>query len=617
MNSFSRLICTPFLVVLLSLPVSSLAGKAHYLMPTPSQIYQEALNQIEAFRPDSARVLLNRLIEELSATQKLQSPFGMQVRLKRAEALEKGDMDEAAIQQLLEVATDSKKQQQWPVFANAQLSIARLHEKHQRPRLCHTALREAQMAIDTHQLDSIYPRFAIRMSSYHRIFDNKETALFYAKEVIRTAPAFNQTEFLGNGHMLTGMLLRPKYFEAAALHFLKAAEIFSNLGNQVGYMAMLCNLSSLYKDYQQLGLALKYSNAYWAAYLRARENGDEDLWLLSSYYEVRSEVMAELERHDSAYHYLQLAFESRLKLMQEENREKVVEIQARFDDKQKALKIEEQAQLLRYEATQRKLGVSIALLSLFFTGLVLFFYFKLKTANERTRYQAATINRKNKELGDALQQQIMLQGEIHHRVKNNLQVIISLLDLQREEVEDPQTLNRLESMSNRIYSMAAVHEILYNKKGGEAIHFIDYTENLCNHFQQIAPERQRPLFHLDVERVALNLETLMPLGIIMNELMTNSQKYACIPRHQLEIEIHLQACGDGYCLTYRDNGPGFPDGELAEREGGLGSYLLRSMVRQLKGRISTHNDNGAAYQIFFKAKNQHHRQHELSTGTYS
>ncbi len=616
MNSFSRLICTPSLVFLLSLSAFDLPGKAHYLMPSSSQTYQEALKQIESFKLDSARMLLNQLIARLDATRELQSPFGMQVRLKRAEALEKANEDEAAIEQLLNVSSDSKQQQQWPVFANAQLSIARLHEKHQRPKLCHAALREAQMAINTFQLDSIYPRFAIRMSSYHRVFDNKQTALFYAKEAIRTAPNFNQLEFLGNGYMLTGMLLRPKYFEAAAVHFLKAADIFDQLGNKIGYMAMLCNLSSLYKDYQQLGLALKYSNDYWAAYLNHREKGNEGLWLLSNYYEIRSRIMAESERHDSAYHYLQLAFESRLKLMREESREKAVEIQARFDDRQKALKIEEQAQLLRYEAIQRKWGVSIALLSLFFAGLVLFFYFKLKNANERTRYQAATINRKNEELGEALQQQIMLQGEIHHRVKNNLQVIISLLDLQREEVEDPQALSRLESMSNRIYSMAAVHEILYTKKGGEAIRFTDYAQNLCDHFRQIAPEHQTPHFHLDVEQVMLNLETLMPLGIMLNELMTNSQKYACMPHHQLEIDIHLQACGDGYCLTYRDNGPGFADGKLTEREGGLGSYLLRSMARQLKGRIRTHNDNGAVYQIFFKAKNQYHPQYELSADTY-
>ncbi len=617
MNDFSRFLRIGGLlsVILLCLPFESTAKTPRVVLP--GIIYEEAVAQIEAFNLDSALVLLDQIILGLEQSGELQSAFGTQVRLKRAEALEKADQDEAAIEQLLAVALDSENRKQWSAYTNAQLSVARLHEKHERPAYCYKALQQAQMAINDHQLDSLYPRFSIRMSSYHRIFGQPETALFYAKEVIRTAQQLEQTEFLGNGHMLTAMLLKDEFFEISARHYLKAAEIFESLGNYIGYSAMLCNLAALYKDHHQLELALKYSDAYRDAQDEMPKKGITDFWMRSKYYEIRSEIMSALQRYDSAHYYLQLAFDSRLKLIREENRAQVVAIEAEFHDQQKAEKIKDQAEMLRNEAVKRRLGIGIALLSLIFTGILLFFYVKLRDANEKMRQQAALISQKNLSLGKNLEKQIMLQGEIHHRVKNNLQVIISLLDIQREEIQDPKTLDRLESMSNRIYSMAAVHEMLYSKEGAETISFPAYTQQLCEHFCQIAPEGQTPVFHLDMDAPPLTLETLMPLGIIMNELMTNSLKYGTMPNHPLKIDIYLQPCADGFCLEYRDNGPGFPVGTMGERDGGLGSYLLKSMVRQLNGHLTTHNDDGAVHKIFFKEKNQQELSHEFISDTDS
>ncbi|NRA51306.1 MAG: sensor histidine kinase [Phaeodactylibacter sp.] len=455
------------------------------------------------------------------------------------------------------------------------------------------------------------------MSSYHRIFGEKETALLYAKEAIRTASDFDQVEFLGNGHMLTAMLLKGNRPEASAYHFLKAADIFKALNNHIGYSAMLCNLSSLYKDYGEFELALKYSDDYFTAYQAGEKKDHEDNWMLSNFYEIRSEIMAGMEQYDSAHHYLQLAFDSRLRLIQEENRSEVVQIEAQFNDAQKVQKIRDQAQIIEYEATKRKWGIGIAVLALLFTGVLLCFYFKLRSANHKMRLQSVLIQEKNKELGHNLEQQIMLQGEIHHRVKNNLQVIISLLELQQTDIQDPKTLDQLQSMSNRIYSMAAVHEMLYGKQGGETISLSEYTQKLCEHFKHLVPADQSLQFYLDLDASPLNIETLMPLGIVLNELMTNSLKYASLPWQQLEISMHLQPCADGYCFSYQDNGPGFPEGALVEREGGLGSYLVRSMIRQLNGRVTTSNDNGAVYQIFFKEKNQSKLQNELISDTYS
>ena len=153
--------------------------------------------------------------------------------------------------------------------------------------------------------------------------------------------------------------------------------------------------------------------------------------------------------------------------------------------------------------------------------------------------------------------------------------------------------------------MAAIHEMLYQKEGNELINLLDYTQNLCNHFSNFSEDERQPIFYLNFKDQYFNLATLMPLGIILSELLTNSLKYAAKSiEDRLTIRIGLKKTKEGYFIDYRDNGPGFPEGKLRERDGGLGTYLLKSMTRQLNGRLITNNDRGAVCNIFFKEKIQ-------------
>ena len=147
-----------------------------------------------------------------------------------------------------------------------------------------------------------------------------------------------------------------------------------------------------------------------------------------------------------------------------------------------------------------------------------------------------------------------------------------------------------------------MHDILYQKEGDHLIDFLEYTKKLCRHLSDTAVY-EPPQFNLQIPQQLFNLETLMPLGIILNELLTNSLKYAAKKGKQLLIDINLQPTKEGFLLLYKDNGPGFLDGQLKDREGGLGAYLLRSMSRQLKGSLESRNEQGAAYSIFFQEKN--------------
>ena len=250
-------------------------------------------------------------------------------------------------------------------------------------------------------------------------------------------------------------------------------------------------------------------------------------------------------------------------------------------------------------------NATILLLSMFLllilalVAVLVYLYLQLQLASQSSKQQSLAIQA-NEELSNALEQQIMLQGEIHHRVKNNLQVIMSLLDLQKDDIQDEKALESLNAMSNRIYSISAIHEMMYQELGKEKISLSNYLQRLCYHFHSFSEGNNPPVFNIEVPDFYFNQETLVPIGIIVNELLTNSFKYAQQAGQGLVINVQLEACGEDYFLHYQDNGPGFSQGKLGERLGSLGSYLLKSMVRQLRGHLNTFNKNGAVYQILFK-----------------
>lgn len=576
------------------------------LLPTQTveQEFEYGLKLLDAFKNDSANIVFTSLIEHLATIDALDNSFGLKVRMRQAETLEKDNQDEIAVEKLIAILKDGEKKQEWEVLANVQLSLARLYEKLDQKNTCLHYLESANTTIKKHNLKSTYPRFAIRMASYHRIMSKQlDSALYYAEQVIQTASQFNQFDNIGTGHMLMGLILSKSDDETAIPYYQKAGDIFKHLGNFTGYGYMQNNLSRLYLRANEAELALVHSDSFALAIQQSILAGHDDLGLQYYYFKDRAKIYQTLEQYDSAWYYLNKGYQTELQDLHQANNDKIVEVEKRYQDEQKTQKIEDQARIIGVEQSRKKWLMGLSSVVILFATMLTYFYIRLRAVNKKTKQQALAITQVNQELSASLKHQITLRGEVHHRVKNNLQVIISLLELQSEDIEDEKALKSLKTMSNRIYSMAAIHEMLYQKQGTRLINLLEYTKNLCNHFSNITTKHNQPIFDINIDDRFLNLETLMPLGMILNELLTNSIKYANSIENRLQIGISLQAKADGYSIIYRDNGPGFPKGKLVEREGGLGTYLLKSMSRQLNGNLVSRNDNGAVYEIFFKEKN--------------
>lgn len=202
-------------------------------------------------------------------------------------------------------------------------------------------------------------------------------------------------------------------------------------------------------------------------------------------------------------------------------------------------------------------------------------------------------------LKNAEQKEIMLR-EIHHRVKNNLAIVISLLTLQIQNNSDPDLIRIMKDIELRIRSMALIHEHLYRTENLDRIPLADYLQSLTTIIMGTFSGS-----HINIvtrlEPTEVSIETALPIGLITNELLTNAFKYAFPDHAEGEIHILLEKIdNDQCCLTVSDNGIGLPDNYSFRDQTSLGMFIIRLLVEQLEGRIEIKNDNGASFIIHFR-----------------
>ena len=212
--------------------------------------------------------------------------------------------------------------------------------------------------------------------------------------------------------------------------------------------------------------------------------------------------------------------------------------------------------------------------------------------------------RKNNEelLKNSLKEKETLLKEIHHRVKNNLQIISSILNLQSENVSDSEALSLFYDSQNRINSMALIHERLYRSSEFEYVDFSTYIEDLTNYLiNSHHTELSNIRVNLDIEKINLNIDTAVPCGLIVNELMINSVKHAFPNNSDGKIEIKLSENNNGknYHLSISDNGIGIKDNIDISKSNTLGLQLVYNLAQQLDGDLLIDNSNGTKFDLYF------------------
>jgi two-component system, sensor histidine kinase PdtaS len=222
-------------------------------------------------------------------------------------------------------------------------------------------------------------------------------------------------------------------------------------------------------------------------------------------------------------------------------------------------------------------------------------------ANQELQTQKLAIEEKNVLISQSLGEKEALLKEIHHRVKNNLQIISSLLNLQSASLEDSSALEAIKEGQNRVKSIALIHQKLYQTEDLSRVDFQEYCEQLVSFLQSAFKQSGKSIeAKVEANSIQLDIDTAVPLGLIINELVTNAYKYAFINQDIGVIQINLRKKGTGLQLTIRDSGVGMPASfELAKAKS-LGMKLVNILSRQLKGSAQWENDRGAVFLINFK-----------------
>ncbi|MCF8240127.1 MAG: tetratricopeptide repeat protein [Melioribacteraceae bacterium] len=378
------------------------------------------------------------------------------------------------------------------------------------------------------------------------------------------------------------------------------------LGIELGIKKIICEnnnmLGLLYLKQGKLTESLTHSER---GYKIAEEFGY--IKLQKECAEVISQTMAALGRFEEAYYY-HVKFKTYAdSLVNESNIKEITNIQNKYDfeNEKKAIAHEQQKrEAILKEETRHQVFVRNAFIigfaiTLIFIVIIFYFYRKTKRVNRKLIEQNIIIQKQKEE-------KELLVREIHHRVKNNLQIISGLFDLQMKNTENAETKATLIDSLNRVKSVGLIHELLYQTEDVIHIDFTDFVTKLMEHITSFSSKKPINKTVEIPDGLKFDIRTSIPLGLIITELFTNSFKYAFEKVDTCEIFLSISKMDDDqFQMIISDNGIGLPDEYEFSKTKSLGLRLVRSLTSQLKGKIDYEYKDGARFIIRFSSELNH------------
>lgn len=471
----------------------------------------------------------------------------------------------------------------------------------------HKAIRLFEREKDEENLSYCYSQLGVCYFSQYQY----ENADFYYRKAIELCKKnhleIDLADVLVNQGITFTYQNKPK---AAEANFLQAIEIYKKEDYPEGLGAAYNSLAKIYYDERDLHKAIAYFEKSAANFKEYRS----DFNLISSYngtancyidlkdyrkaeeyalkslklsqqtgamerevfvHETLSRIYFALGDYKKAYESLNAYTVLSDTIFTQEKSDALAEMQARFEVKE--IKLKQQADRENYQ------WQFIILLAIIFIVLVvsvlLFFLFRNKKRINALLEQKYTMTQAN------LEQKEFMMAEVHHRVKNNLQIISAILDLQSRELKDPESIQLIDASMNRINAISMIHQKLYQSENIRAVQIGPYLAELVNdlitHFKR---EVNKEIYlNSECDNLSLDIETALPIGLIVAELVMNSCKYAFDNQERPQISLSLKMHDEKLVLIVADNG----NGKSNISEGThFGAKLIRSMARKLKAEFS-------------------------------
>lgn len=399
-----------------------------------------------------------------------------------------------------------------------------------------------------------------------------------------------------------------------ALEFLKKAE------NEKLKFEDYPTLGHTYLNMSEVFLAMNNEEQYFyyanLAEQLARKYGESDL--LRHIRMNNGSFEARKGNYKKAYAYLSSVFTEMDTLDQESQRVLTSVLQAHFREKQNQLEMSELSS--KYDSLsdqksaleeQQEVSRNLIMVLAFISLIAIVTLFLLLRNYGRLRDKQKELENTNEELRKTTlgkEEKETLLKEIHHRVKNNLQIIKSLIRLQKAGVEDVKMNDILQEFEHRVSSMALVHESLYKSKDLTSVNVSTYYEDLVNDLINAYQLSGNIQSEISVNIGGLGLDTLVPLGLLTNEIISNSLKHAFPEGETGIIKVDLKKIEDErFELWIGDNGKGFNFDAQRGKEPTLGTELILALIEQLDGEYTFVNEGGAYYRIIFKSQEKRTR----------
>jgi two-component sensor histidine kinase len=284
-----------------------------------------------------------------------------------------------------------------------------------------------------------------------------------------------------------------------------------------------------------------------------------------------------------------------------ESDQRVAKLQTEFEVAQKESTIKTQQQSISQQNKVQLLTLGAAILLVLILIGVYRNYQDKRQSNTQLEILNKDLELKNLQLDKQNAENELLLKEIHHRVKNNLEIVSGLLALQAAQIDHPTAQAVMQASQNRVQSMGIIHQKLYQKGNLAAIEMKDYFENLGENILDTFNATDRICILCNMHPIELDVDTAVPIGLIANELLTNALKYAFEANKPGEIIISLSPSGnaDEYIFEVADNGIGKPK-SITPKGSGFGTELVNLLVKQLDGKLTVNSNHGTHITIHFK-----------------
>jgi two-component system, sensor histidine kinase PdtaS len=381
-------------------------------------------------------------------------------------------------------------------------------------------------------------------------------------------------------------------------NFNKALKVFEQSGDRVGVAMGLNNVAEIFLNEQNYKKALEYSERSLAI---AKEIDAKDIQQYN--YENLSTIYFKLNDFKKAYENQKLYHEASSSLLNTETARQINELSIKYESEKKARenialkKLASEHELSN--ARQRELSNYLIAIILLIAIVGFVFYNRSRIKQNMNKDLEKIVLERTAELEFKNKQKELMLQEIHHRVKNNLQLITSMLRMQRHFKGGKNVDEILDVCANRIKCMAILHDKLYESSDFSEINAHDYFTELSGYVSKNYDSNTK--IELDVVPVNLHINKLIPCGLILNELVSNAHKYAFTDENKDKmIDISFRKIPlNGFQLKVKDNGVGLPAGFDVNNLSGLGLTIVQSLVEQLDGKISFENEEGVLVDISF------------------